>query len=337
VSRKLRPALLALSGATLCVLLISCANLSNLLLAQALFLQRELAVRSALGAGRGRIARQLLTEAMLLSAIGGVCGIYASHVFSRVMIGLYPDVIARLTTTDKHPVVYVFGFAVTLSIGLLIGMLPAWRGTRESSDGALRVGHNSLSPGSRRWADGLVVFQVGLTAVLLIAAGLLLNSFFAIRSIELGLEKENIVTSSVSLPITRYPKREDRAKFVAQWLERLQNIPGVELAGVSNSLPLRYITLLHITLRVPAAAEEVEIGGRAVVGDYFKALGMRFVAGVPFDANREFEIAVIETFAAKYLRGLNPVGLQFSKGKITKTIPCQVSFDLLTANWRWGS
>ena len=320
VAYQFRPALYALLGATVCVLLIACANLANLLLAQALLRQRELAVRSALGAGRARIVRQLLTEAMLVATLGGFGGIFAAHLLSRLLIGLYPDVVARMETNSVHPAIYAFALTVTLLIGLLIGALPAWRATGDTTDAALRVGHYSLSPRSRHWSRVLVALQVGLTALLLTAAGLLLNTFFAVRSLDLGLEKEHRITTSLSLPITRYPTRDDRARFAVQWLDRLATIPGVQSVGVSNSMPLRFTTLLNIILRIPGAANEIELGGRAVGGDYFQALGMRFAAGQPFDPRRKSEIVVNEAFAAKYFPGQSPVGHLLPQGKITYTI-----------------
>ncbi|MBY0504354.1 MAG: ADOP family duplicated permease [Bryobacteraceae bacterium] len=316
---RLRPALLALLGAAGCVLLIACANLANLLLVQTLLRQRELAVRAALGAGRARLVRQLLTEAGLLALAGGLGGLYLAQVFTSALIRLYPDAVARVATIGMQPAVYAFGFGITLLAGLAIGALPAFCATRDSA-ASLRVGQVSLSANSRWWAGSLVAGQVGLTTLLLCAAGLLLQSFLAMRAVDLGLERDHLVTTSVTLPITRYPKREDRAAFATQWLERLAAIPGVESVGVSNSLPLRYTTLLNVTVRVPGWPGEQEVGGRAVGGDYFRAFGMRFAAGRAFDPGHKFEVVVNEAFAAKYLRSRDVVGRQLPQGKFTYTI-----------------
>jgi putative ABC transport system permease protein len=314
IGHALRPALLALVAATGCVLLIACANLANLLLAQAVMRRRELAVRVALGAGRARVVRQLVTEAAVLSLAGAVAGIASAQVLSQAIAALYPDVIPRSGEGGSSWIVYAFALAVTLLSALLFGVLPAWRVTGETNEEALRVGSVWMSRRSRHWADAMVAVQLGLTAVVLVAAGLLLKSFWVLRGVDPGFARENILTASVNLPQARFDSREDRARFGAEWLERLNAIPGVSAAGISISLPLRYTMLLNLLIQVPGESEEQEVGGRAVGGAYFQALGMEWAAGGPFDERRQNEVVVNEAFVRRYLDGRPAVGTALGAG-----------------------
>jgi putative ABC transport system permease protein len=320
IAHGLRPALLALVAATGCVLLIACSNLANLLLAQAVMRRRELAVRAALGARRARVVRQLVTEATVLSLAGAVAGIASAQVVSRLITALYPDVIPRASEGGSPWIVYAFAFAVTLLSAMVCGVLPALRATGETSEEALRVGSLWMSRRSRRWADGLVTVQVGLTAVVLVAAGLLLKSFWVLSDVDLGFARENVITASVNLPQARFETREARARFGSEWLERLRAIPGVSAAGISISLPLRYILLLNLSVRVPGESEEQVVGGRAVGGAYFEAMGMEWVDGGPFDENRQNERVVNEAFVRRFFNGRPAVGAVIGEADTPLTI-----------------
>ena len=308
--RALRPALHALMAATACILLIACANLANLLLAQAVGRRREIAMRTTLGASRGRVARQLLTEALVLSLAGGVAGIVGASWMSSAFLALYPDSIPRLQATSGTWVVYAFAFFLTIASGLLFGALPAWRESR----GDLRVGSSLMSRGTRRWAGALVAAQVALTTIVLASAGLLLQSFVHLRDVNIGLAPAQLITTSISLPPARYKTRDDRARFARAWMERLDAIPGVQSSAVSNSLPIRYTGLLTLRVRIPDFPAEQDIGGRAVGGPYFSTMGMRWAAGGPFDSSRQDQFVVNEAFARRYFPGRNLVGLTLPLG-----------------------
>ena len=320
IGHRIRPALLALVAATGCILLIACANLANLLLSQAVMRRRELAVRAALGAGRARLIRQLVTEAALLSLAGVAAGIAAARVVTEVVTALYPDVIPRSGEGGPPWFVHAFALGVTLLSAMLFGVMPAWRASGEASEEALRVGSLWMSRGSRRWADGMVAVQVGLTAVVLIAAGLLLKSFLVLRDVDLGFAREHVITSTVNLPAANYETRDDRARFAAGWLERLNAIPGVSAAAISNSLPLRYTLLLNLRVRVPGESQEQTVGGRAVGGAYFQAMGIEWVAGGPFDETSEDQVAVNEAFVRRHLPGGTAVGTNLGAGDKPLTI-----------------
>ncbi|WP_321472199.1 ABC transporter permease [uncultured Paludibaculum sp.] len=320
VGYKLRPALFALIAATGCVLLIACANLANLMLAQVVMRRRELAVRAALGAGRGRVVRQLITEAMALSLFGGACGLLVARVLYVGILRLYPDTIPRAAGGAPDWMVYLFALTVTVTAGLLFGVLPAWRAAGEAGEESLRVGNAWMSRGSRRWSGAVVALQLGLTTVVLISAGLLLRTFLSLRAVDLGIDRDHIVTASIDLPEARYKTRDDRARFGRAWLERLRTIPGVTAAGISNSMPLRYTTLLDLLVRVPGSTDEQMVGGRAVGGDYFQALGMRWASGGAFDQNGRDQCVVNEAFVRKFLHGHAGPGYQLPQGKRTTTI-----------------
>jgi putative ABC transport system permease protein len=320
IGHALRPALLALAAATGCVLLIACANLANLLLAQAVMRRRELAVRAALGAGRARLVRQLVTEAAVLSLAGAAAGIASAHIVSPILGALYPDVLPRPGEGGSPWIVYAVALGVTLLSALLFGVLPAWRLTGETNDETLRMGSLWMSRRSRRWADVMVAVQVGLTAVVLVAAGLLLKSFLVLRNVDPGFTREHVVTASVDLPGARFQTRPQRARFGAQWIERLDAIPGVSAVGISNSLPLRYTTLLDLLVHVPGESLEQKVGGRAVAGAYFQALGIEWAEGGPFDESREHQVVVNEAFARKYLQGRSAVGAVLGAGDQPLTI-----------------
>ena len=321
IGYKLRPALISLLTATGCVLLIACANLANLLMVQSVMRRRELAVRSALGAQRSRIARQLLIEAVVLLAAGIVAGAAAAQGISKVVTALYPLAIPRASEDGSQWMATIIAIFAILVTGALFGALPAWRATGEMSEEALRAGGNLwMSRGSRRWADGMVAIQVGLTALVLVVAGLLLKSFVRLSSVDAGIAREHVLTASVDLPVGRYKTSADRARFGTEWLERLRSIPGISAAGVSNSLPLRYTTLLDVVLQIPGQAEPQAVGGRAVGGQYFRAIGMSWIAGGPFDENRKDQIAVNEAFVRKYMQGRSPIGAALAAGKQLLTI-----------------
>ena len=317
LGRQVGPALLALLAATGCVLLIACANLANLLMAQGVMRRRELAVRSALGAGRGRLIRQLLTETGLVLVAGTLAGAVLARAVTHAMIAMHPSGLPRAEEAGPSWKIYAAASGVILLLGLAFGMLPAWRASRDTNESSLRVGGTLwMSRGSRRWADGMVAVQVGLTAVVLISAGVLLRSFLELRSVEIGVAREHVITASIDLPGARYSTREERARFGERWVERLQAMPGVAAAGISNSLPLRYTTLLHLLIRVPGSADEQMVAARSVSGAYFDAIGLRFVEGTAFDERRKDQVVVNEAFVRRFLKGKPSVGVALGTEKV---------------------
>lgn len=314
IGQGFRPALLALMAAAGCVLLIACANVANLLMAQAVMRRRELSIRTALGGGRARVMRQLVTEALVLSFAGGLIGMLLAAGFAKTITALYPEAIPRVSEGGYSWVVPAFALVLTMASSILCGLMPAWRATGESSQASLRVGTALMSRGSRRWADGLVALQVALTAIVLVAAGLLFKSFIVLRNVPLGFDRENIITVNVDLPEARFRTKEDRARFGDAWVERLLSIPGVTAAGVSNSLPLRYTTLFTLGLQIPGEAAQQYIATRGVGGMYFEAMGMKWLDGSPFDPSPKNQVAVNESFVRRYFPGKHVVGMMLPQG-----------------------
>lgn len=313
---SLRPALIALFGASVCVLLVACFNIANLLMAHAAARQRELAIRAAMGASRARLIQQLLVESLVLALAGGIAAFAAGSVLTEAMVALYPGGIPRAAETGGIDVASIgAAFVVALACGLLAGLLPAWRVTGGKMEDWLRVGHGWMARGRRRWADALVAAQVMLTVAVLIGAGLLMKSFLNLRGTDPGFAKEHVITAAVGLPSAAYGKRPEQAKFAAELTERLRTMPGVVAAGLTNSLPLRYTMQLSLMFRLAAGEPEQISAARAVSGEYFKAMGLQMAAGRalgPQDDGRKDVRVVNEAFVRRFLPGRDPIGLQFA-------------------------
>lgn len=322
---QVRPALLATLGASLCVLLIACANLANLLAAQAMERRLEFAVRSALGAGRTRVLRQLVMEAAVLL----LCGCSAGFLLSQWIVHLIPTFApAQLFSgVDLRPVAFsqqalasAVAFGMTIVVALAFSLLPAMKSVETAGDDHLRVKRLGLSRSSRRWANGMVAVQAALTVMVLCSAGLLLKSFQLLRSVDPGFNREQVLTVSIDLPDTLYPGRTERAQFAEQWTQRLSALPGIRAAAVANSVPLRYTTLLDLLVHVPGRAEEQLVGGRGVSSAYFDAMGLRWKEGGAFNAQRKGQIVVNEAFVRNYLGNGAATGTVLGAGKEPMTI-----------------
>ncbi len=319
----LRTALLAMFAATACVLLIACVNVANLLLSQAVARRQELAIRAALGAGRERLVRQLLTEALVLALAGSAIGLGAAQALFRALISLYPGTLPRVAEGGAGGAVLAFALATATLSAAFFGALPALLAARENADTGLRVGRVWMGRDAGHWRDVLVGLQVAMTVMVLIAAGLLLRSFAALRAIDLGFEHSRLVTAQVVLPETRYRTKEDYARFAALWIERLRAIPGVEMAAVTNSLPLAFNVLTSVQFDIRGQSEEHLAGGRAVAGDYFDALGLRMREGRPLtaaDDGRRDVVVVNESFAQRFLGNGPAAGTAIRFGPRAATI-----------------
>lgn len=323
VGYGMRTALLALFAATACVLLIACVNVANLLLSQAIARGQELAIRAALGAGRARLVRQLLTEALVLALGGGLIGLGLAGALSRALIALYPGTLPRVAEGGEGGALLVFALATATLSAAFFGALPALVATRERGDAGLRTGRAWMGRGARGWRDALAGLQVALTVTVLIAAGLLLKSFAALRAVDPGFERSRLVTAQVVLPETRYRTEEDHARFASMWIERLRALPGVEMAAVTNSLPLAFNVLTSVQFDLGGQSGERLAGGRAVAGDYFRALGLRMKEGRPLtsaDDPRRDVVVVNESFARKFLSGGPAAGTAIRFGPRAATI-----------------
>ena len=312
-----RPMLVVLLGAVAFVLLIACANVANLLLARAAARQREMAIRGALGASRSRIVRLLLTESVLLAVVGGAVGLLLAFWSLDLLVSLKPANLPRLAEVGVNRTVFLFTLAVSVVTGLLFGVAPAWQvskmdlneGLKESSRGG------TDSPRRHQVRALLVVSEVALSLVLLVGAGLMIRSFSRLLAVDPGFKADHVLTAFVSLPVSKYPKREEQTAFFDRLLERLRNVPGVSAAGVVTDIPLYggSSTGFDVDGRPEAApGTRAMTDYRLINSDYFAAMGMKLVKGRAFsryDIEAAPGVVIInETMAARFFVGEDPIG-----------------------------
>ena len=235
----IRPALLILMGAVACVLLIACSNVANLLLAKASGREREMAVRTALGAGRGRILGQLLTESVLLSAVGAVAGLLLAKWALLAITRVAGDVFPRLNQSGLNLPVLGFTVLAAMLTAVLFGLWPALQISADSHYEALKEGARSgTSAGRQRFRSALVVGEVALSLVLLTGAGLLIRSFLRLQAVDPGFRPDNVLTMGIALPQARYGDDARIRGFYNEVVRRVSAIPGVDAAGLASALPL---------------------------------------------------------------------------------------------------
>jgi predicted permease len=324
--QKVRPALLVLLGAVVAVLLIACVNLANLQLARAAARGRELAMRAALGASPGRIARQLLTESVLLSGVGGVLGLVLAAWMLPTLLALVPRQVPRLEEVHIDGTVLVFTLGVSVLTGLLFGLLPAWHASRMKPRGFQQTTSSRATsgPAGIRTRRLLVVSEVALAVILLISAALLVKSFALLRGVSPGIDPEGVLTMKLSLPEARYATPEAYGTFVQRVLSRVRGLSGVEAAGFALSLPLETGARQDIVIqqyeRGAAISERLgEVLYRPVTGGYFRALRVELVRGRLVDDLDKYgsaPVAVInEAAARRYWPGKEPIGAKILLGR----------------------
>jgi putative ABC transport system permease protein len=284
ITRGPRQALWVLLGATGFVLLIACVNVANLLLARAVTRQREVAVRTALGAGRGRLLRQMITETVLLAVIGGALGLALATGLLRVFTALAPPNFPRLTSIALDPTVLVFSFAVATLCGLMAGVLPALHVSRAEPSDALREGATrGATAGHARAATRLLVMsEVALAVILVVAAGLTVKSLQQLTRQDLGLATEGVLTFSVTWPGVTLEDADKSAQFFRTFEDRLRTLPGVTSVGAINMLPIATTgTNGQVQLRDrQLSREEAPIAEfRVVTPSYFETMGVTLIAG----------------------------------------------------------
>jgi predicted permease len=322
-------ALPILFGAVVFVLLIACANVANLLLARATIRQKEIAIRTAVGASRLRIFRQLLTESLALALTGGLAGLGLALLAVKALRLFAPENIPRLHEIGIDMRVMTFTFAIALLTGVVFGLIPALRASRvdlnESlKDGTRNAGSSASGRGHQKLRRLLVIAEVALSLILLIGAGLLIRSYQHILEADPGFNPRNLLSMRLSLPATRYATPESVMAFYQQVQERLKRVSGVEAAGISYSLPMSSVALawepITIEGHVPQTADEMIISNvRIVSPDYFPAMGIRLVDGRLFnehDRKGEMESVIVnEALAKRFWDGDNPIGKRMQRGK----------------------
>jgi putative ABC transport system permease protein len=321
VTGQIRPGLLALLGAVGFVLLIACANIANLLTVRGSARGRELAVRLALGAGRRRMLRQLLTESLLLAVGGGAAGVLLGIWGVDALVTLAPASAPRLDEISPDGNVLAFSASLTLLTGLVFGALPALQHSRIDLTHSLKDAGRGISGVSgRRLRQGLITAEVALALVLLTGSALLIGTFVKLQSADLGFRTDGLLVGFVSPPVASYKTPEQRIAFFDQLLERAAAIPGVEQAALSSVLPLAAgDTDTNFTIDgrpLPTSPGDAPVTWyRSVSADYFEVIGMRIVRGRSFAA-REPERAVVvnETFVRQYFPGEDPLGRRIRPG-----------------------
>jgi putative ABC transport system permease protein len=315
MARNARPALLLMLGAVGMLLLIACANTANLLLAKATARSREIAVRAALGAGRGRLIRQLLTESVVLFMVGGTIGVVCAYWAVPALLTLTPSTYTLYQDVRVDLSVLVTMLAVSMATGVVFGLAPAMSLSRRDVVDAIKQDGTRATAGQRSaWLrHGLVIIEVALCMVLLIGAGLLIQTFIRMRAIDPGFDPGGLVTARMSLQGERYATTTDINRFFEQALERIRQIPGVQSAAVVNGVPIeRGLNLNVDVLDGPELIERAVVDWRYASIGYFETMRIPIVAGRGFNSGDRAgapPITIVnEEFGRRFLKATNPIG-----------------------------
>ena len=321
----IRPALLILLAAVGCVLLIACANVANLLLARAMTRHKEMAIRAALGASRIRVVRQLLTESVLLSLAGGALGLVLAVWWSDLLVALGKENIPRALHIGLDWRVLAFTGAVSVLTGLVFGLVPAIHSSKTGLTESLKEGTRGSGEGARRnrVRGLLVVSELAIAVVLLVGAGLLIQSLWRLQNVSPGFESENLLTFVVGIPDVRYPV-EKQEPFYRDLVAGLTALPGVRSAGSVIPLPLSgnaFSISFETEGRPVAKGDEPSADFFAISDDYFKTLGVSILKGRDFterdSAKAPGVIIVNQAFARKFFPNEDPVGKRIKPGMMT--------------------
>ena len=320
--RDVRPALTVLMGAVSLLLLVACANVANLLLARALSREREVAIRSALGASPGRLVRQLLAESLLLGVLGGVAGLLLGAWLLQGLLALLPAEVRLVAHVGLNPAVLAFTAAVSLASAILFGLVPALQQARPSLVPALKEGGQTrgASHARRRLKAALVVSEIALSLVLTAGTGLLLRSFWRLANVDPGFRPQGVLTVPVGLPDRTYPTAERQAAFIREAVARASRLPGVESAAAMSATPLGgggSATRFRVLDRpVPPRGEEPSTNVRIVTPGLFRTLAIPLLAGRDFDerdvAGRPAVVIVSRGLAREFWPDKNPLGQRVS-------------------------
>ena len=328
-SGRIRPVLMVLLGAVGLLLLIACANLASLLLARAAFRQKEIAIRGALGAGRLRIVRQLLTESLVLAFAGGALGLLLAAWSVRLLRGVVPDMFPTMKQMTVDGQVLAFTVAMCIVTCLLFGLVPALRASRAGLNTTLKEagGRSESAGGSQRIRGTLLASEVALAVLLSVSAGLLVRSFVRVMKVNPGLRTENILTMNLSLPDVRYPTPQQRLTFYRTLVERLEVLPGVQSAGAVQFLPLRVsilsfrigVTRFQIQGRAPLPEDQQPIADyRSATAGYFDTMQIALRQGRLFDQRDNLDskkVAIVnEAMVRRHFENENPLGQRITTG-----------------------
>jgi putative ABC transport system permease protein len=330
---NLRPALLILLGAVVFVLLIACANVANLLLARTATRQRELAIRTALGAGRSRLMRQLVTESVLLSLLGGALGLALAYWNFDAIVAALPAHMPRAAEIQIDWQVLVFTFAIAVMTGVIFGLVPALQASSLNLNEALKESGGKGTGGfvRHRVRSLLVVTEVALALVLLVGAGLLIKSFHRLQQVNAGFNPENVLSVPFVLPQSKYPDGNARAAFIKRIMEKLKSLPGVQAVGGVTTLPLSgdHASRSFIVEGQTVSPEGRNVANmRAATPDYFRVMSIPIVKGRGFTEQDHFDaptvVIINESFERLYFPGEDPIGKRVISPASSDGIPMTI-------------
>ena len=329
---EIKRPLLILLGAVGFVLLIACANVANLLLARASSRRKEIAVRAGLGASRWRIARQLLTESVMLSVVGGALGVLVAWWGTKALVSLSPPALIDLKSAGVSWPVLAFTLGLSVITGIVFGLVPALAATRFDLHDSLKEGGKNIGAvGSHRVRSVFVVAQVALALVLLVGAGLLVKSFSRLQSVDPGFNPDNLLTMRVSLPLNKYDGDPKVVSFFKQAEERMRAIPGVESVGAINTAPFTGLyagTLVEVDGQKLPPDQQLGTGVCVTDANYFQTMQIPLKLGRLYTEQEVSEmrhvVVVNETFVKKHLGGQNPLGRRLTIYMKDDNVPSEI-------------
>jgi putative ABC transport system permease protein len=322
ITRGVRPALLAIFGAVTLLLVIACVNVTNLLLARGAGRRSEFALRAALGAGGGRLVRQLLTETVLLAALSGVMGMAVALLGTRAFVTLSPPELPRVADISVDRAVFAFGLAITTLFGLACGLAPALQAMRTDPQRELQLGSRRTAGGHRRMRSVLVVLEVALALMLLVSSGLLLRSLQHLFAIDAGFDASHLLTLQVQTSGHRFDEDSTTYRFFAQALEAVRSVPGVTAAALTSQLPLSGdLDLYGVHFDPDPSNDPGEVNGTfryAVSPLYLETMRIPLRTGRSLDerdrADAPYVALISESMARRRLPGVNPLGQRLRIG-----------------------
>lgn len=335
----IKPALLILLGAVGFVLLIACANVANLLLARAAVRQKEISLRLAVGASRARLVRQFLTESVLLAGLGGGCGLLVSLAGIRALKKFIPDTISQVQAIDIDSKVLIFTLLVSLATGLIFGLAPAMQASSYNLNETLKEGGRDSGASLRgnRIRGLLVIAEVAVSFILLIGAGLLINSFFHLRTLDPGFRVDHLLTAKVELSDTKYPDAQRRIAFFDEVVRRVRELPGVQSVAAGGNLPFTYngdsASIAAEGVPDPPPDQRLDVVYRTVGPGYLSTMGIPLVRGRDFNdqdtLDNTIAVVISEKTAKHYWPNQDPIGKRLKFGPSTSDSPWRTVIGLV--------
>ncbi|HUK90651.1 MAG TPA: ABC transporter permease, partial [Blastocatellia bacterium] len=323
VVQGVRTTLLLLFAAVAMVLLIACANVATLQLARGAARQREIAIRVALGAGRARIMRQLLTESVLIAILGGALGVFLASGSLGLLTRSGAAFIPRSGEVRIDWLVIAFSLGVSMLTGILFGLAPALRVSKVDLNESLKEGSRGSNAGRNRSLNLLVASEIALSLVLLIATGLMIRTFIRLQAVDPGFSPHNVLSMQIALPVAKYKEDHQKISFFDDLCSRVQALPGVQSASISISLPPFYYVAAPLLVEgYPfASLGERPVSPWTMVGpDYFKTMGIAQLKGRPFDRHdneRSLNVSIIsESLARRFFADVDPIGKHITIGRM---------------------